>query len=384
MKTKRRHELETNELADWLGQTYRSILPYANHLLWGAVILAVLVLGASWLIRSWRQPARLAASRLSAALAPRGFGMDQPQQLDARRQDFQAVADEFPDSVPGQWARLLAADTLRQQGMRSYTTDRDGALASLRNAEREYRELTERTTGMRWLDERALLGRAKALEALGELNDARDVYQQLLERYPAEEITVDAQLGQPEQLDRYLFRRLKEDRPDDLIGAIAAGLVEIQQQGQWQPADRRTIVEAGTKLRVQFDGLYTLEAKERLNALNKDEVVRFYEWIETAEPPPLPELPTTPSTGPLTEPGADEQGIIPEFEPEPGQSDQLERENDPAQSESDPPQERPAPDTPPSAPSPSDSPEQPNPDTPQADDANPDPDAGAPETPQGR
>jgi hypothetical protein len=140
MKTKRRHELETNELADWLGQTYRSIAPYANRLLWGAVILAAAVLGTTWLIRSWRAPGQQAAVLLSSALAPHGFQASQ-QQLSAQLQDYQTVADEYPDTVPGKWARLMAADALRQDGMRRYTTDRDGALAALRRAEQEYEDL---------------------------------------------------------------------------------------------------------------------------------------------------------------------------------------------------------------------------------------------------
>lgn len=380
MKTKRRHELETNELADWLGQTYRSLLPYANHLLWGAVILVAIVLGVTWLLRSWRAQNRDASALLSAALAPRAFGMAPEQQLDAQRQDFQSVADEYPDSIAGQWAHLLAADTYREEGMRRFTMDRDGALAALRKAEQEYRELIKHPTGMELLDERALLGRAKALESLDEIKEARKLYTQLLERHPPEEITVDSQSGQPEELDYYLARRFKDDPPEDLLGAIRAGLVEVQGQSGWQVADRYTQVEPGTKLRVQFAGLHTLDAKQRLNAINKDDVVRFYEWIETAEAPPLPALPKTPSTG-TGQPG-EEKGIIPEFAPEPGQAAQPQAQPDASQPKPDQPKEQPKPNAPSSEQPQAKSAAQPGPATPSQPVEAPKPDAGKPEAPQ--
>ena len=49
MKAKRRHELQTNELADWLGKEVEKVKPYTAWMLGGLIVLVLGYLYAHWL-----------------------------------------------------------------------------------------------------------------------------------------------------------------------------------------------------------------------------------------------------------------------------------------------------------------------------------------------
>ena len=52
MKSERRHELQHNELADWLAKTAEAIRPHQNAILAGLVTVLIVVLGYTWWSRT--------------------------------------------------------------------------------------------------------------------------------------------------------------------------------------------------------------------------------------------------------------------------------------------------------------------------------------------
>ena len=81
-----------------------------------------------------------------------------------------------------------------------------------------------------------------------------------------------------------------EDPPvhsvEDVLPAIQAGLVQREDRSDSTEAlSRYEFVQPNETLRVQIEGPFTLAAKQRLNALNKQETGAFYDWFQTVELP---------------------------------------------------------------------------------------------------
>lgn len=169
MKTKRRHELETNQLADWLGAMMERLRPRANLILTGAVILLIALLAASFLMRRSRSRSQAAWTALATAATPT---------------ELAAVSDDYPGTPAGNWAMLRSADVEFAMGMQQLLRNREQALVSLRAAERSYERLAAGSPESPLVDERASMGLAKTLEALGEVERAKEAYQAVLDRFP--------------------------------------------------------------------------------------------------------------------------------------------------------------------------------------------------------
>jgi hypothetical protein len=153
MKSERRHELQTNALADWVGHQIDAVKPHAGLILTLIVaIIAVLV--------TWMYFLQSGASSSTEAWS-----------------DFLSAADESDPVKLGEmaqrhagepaslWAVLLAADVHLAQGAQQAFTDRAAAEKSLAQAVKSYEtvlnELREPV-----LRRRALFGLAEANEAL--------------------------------------------------------------------------------------------------------------------------------------------------------------------------------------------------------------------------
>ena len=116
MKSTRRHELQSNELADLLGRSILRLKPWMRPiayaaLLAGGLVFVLVVLPA---IRGGQSPADRAALAYSAA---QNTGQMQPLR------DF---LKDYPDVLQVQAARLLLAERLRAEAM----TGADGAAAN--------------------------------------------------------------------------------------------------------------------------------------------------------------------------------------------------------------------------------------------------------------
>ena len=161
MKSERRHELESNELANQLGKTIESSRGYLSWIVAAVGLVVLAVVG--WGVFNARSVARTSQSWLSLYFA--GQSDDELQEL---RESRPARQVEF-------WALQRLADNQLSNASSQLFFDRVTSLELLAEAEANYRQIADGATDRR-LRARAQLGLAKALESQGKLNEAIESY----------------------------------------------------------------------------------------------------------------------------------------------------------------------------------------------------------------
>ncbi len=178
MKSERRHELQHNALADWIGRNFQAIRPYGNAIL--AVISLVLLIAVGWLWWSRQVAAGDATAWNELYLA----------QVNNNPGELMDVAEKHPGTRVGHWAAVVAGDMHLAMGCEQLFTNKATAAQDLRKAVESYlRVLQDSQTPM--LRERATFGLARAYEALsgtrqsqGELDKAVETYQTVVDKWP--------------------------------------------------------------------------------------------------------------------------------------------------------------------------------------------------------
>ncbi|MHB8970012.1 MAG: YfgM family protein [Pirellulaceae bacterium] len=169
MKSKRRHELQTNQLADRLGRWIERVRPYTSMFLLLAAG-AVLILAAWYFFASTQETKRAESWRsyMLAGTNPQGDIVD----------ELNLVADQFEDTQAGQWAALTAADIESARGVRLLFTDRAAAETSLNMAKNRFSRVLESKYAAKdtTLLRRAHYGLAQVYESQGELDAAKKQY----------------------------------------------------------------------------------------------------------------------------------------------------------------------------------------------------------------
>ncbi|MHB1038032.1 MAG: YfgM family protein [Pirellulales bacterium] len=165
MKTERRHELQTNVLADWLAHEIEKLKPYSKAIL-GVVVAVLVIFGASIYLRS-----RASAKQEEGWDLYFSASMPTPDP-----QKLMEVGDEHPSSSVGYWSRLLAADVQLSQGTTKMFNDRAAARVELNKAIENYQSVLDSAREPLFVD-RARFGLARAYEALDDLAKARENYE---------------------------------------------------------------------------------------------------------------------------------------------------------------------------------------------------------------
>lgn len=177
MKSERRHELQENELADWLEKAIDAVTPHLKTIL--GVVVAVIVFFLAYTV--WQN--RVAAGQQAAWDDFYAAAASENAETDMLK-----LADAHPGAPAGLWGRLFVADSQLAEGTQNLFTNRAAAKPKLKEAVANYRSVAENATGKyEPLVERALYGEAKGYEALGEktdLDQAMKLYQQVTEQFP--------------------------------------------------------------------------------------------------------------------------------------------------------------------------------------------------------
>lgn len=187
MKSKRRHELQTNELADQLGQWIEAVRPYTTLTI--AIVAGVVLIIAGWYYLTSSREKKKAESWRSYMLAGTNTASGDAAE------DLSLVADQFSDTQAGQWAALTAADLKAEQGVRLMFTDRAAAETALNEAKSHYRQVLDSKYASQddMLSNRAHYGLAQVCEAQSELDEAKNQYTQVVERSPGSALATSAQ-----------------------------------------------------------------------------------------------------------------------------------------------------------------------------------------------
>jgi hypothetical protein len=181
MKSEHRHELKTNELeriaSEW-GHTAEHYVQ-ENWMLLAAAVVAIAI-GAGSLVY-WRSSSGVAGQQGWREFASA-----------SKASDFGNVADKFPGTAAGSWARLMEGEIELNSGVRSSFTDRAAGRSDLKKAQENFEKLIADKATPSDVMERALFGLARAKEALPDKNlgpskvddAAIETYQRLLTEFP--------------------------------------------------------------------------------------------------------------------------------------------------------------------------------------------------------
>jgi len=172
MKTQRRHELQTNKLADQIGVYLQMVRPYQKQILYGVV--AVAVLGAAVLYLSGQQQARAGASWEDYFIA----------MVEQRPEALEEVARLHSGSAAALWAGQAAGDMKLMTGANLLYQDRKEAFKNLRDAEKAFLAVEQQAAAYPMLLQRARYGLAQTYESLCEVEKARDYFKKVASAEP--------------------------------------------------------------------------------------------------------------------------------------------------------------------------------------------------------
>jgi hypothetical protein len=175
MKTARRHELRTNELADWLGKEMVRLRPHGRAIAATVLLIVLSIVLVVFYSNRGRQLEEQAWSQYFAALdelAARG-------NIDRLRD----VSEQYPRTPAGLWAHLTLADAQLAEGTENMFRDRQAALTQLQSAIQNYDYVRQHAKDPLLL-ERATFGLARAYESQADLERAKKTYQELQSRWP--------------------------------------------------------------------------------------------------------------------------------------------------------------------------------------------------------
>lgn len=178
MKSERRHELQHNQLGEWLNNALVTVKPFQNIIL-ASLVLIVVVAGMSawWMRESAAKTAEAWDSFFNA------FATGNVEQFDE-------VAAQAAGTGVDNWSRIVAGDLALGQGCQGLFSDKATASEDLRKAVEQYMAVLKQTK-QPMLRQRATFGLARAYEALGgtrqsqgELDKAIEQYQKLVDTWP--------------------------------------------------------------------------------------------------------------------------------------------------------------------------------------------------------
>ncbi|MBN2216544.1 MAG: tetratricopeptide repeat protein [Pirellulales bacterium] len=166
MKSERRHELQHNELADWMVNFGTAVKPYANLILGAVLVLAIIGVGWTFMARRSHEESARAWEEFYSALA------------NSSRVELYNVVEHYPGTEPAQWAQVVVGDLHLSEGCQELFTSRAGANEELNKARQAYDDALA-ATSLPAIRQRANFGLARAWEAQGKLDKAAEYYKKL-------------------------------------------------------------------------------------------------------------------------------------------------------------------------------------------------------------
>ena len=167
MKAEKRHELQTNVVADWLGKNVQAIQPYLKGLTLVVALVAVIAVALWYNVGRRKAESGAASQAYITAVASRD-----PKALEQ-------VSEDHAGTAAGLWAKVAAADIELSNGIDLMYTNREEAKETLSDAEKLYNAVEAGASAYPTLRNRARFGLAQTHESLGELDKAKKFYAQV-------------------------------------------------------------------------------------------------------------------------------------------------------------------------------------------------------------
>jgi hypothetical protein len=170
MKTERRHDLGTNELARWTTVWIEKIKPYSNLLL----IVLIAVCGMAVVSSIWNTASESKQEEAWSAFVIAANTDD----IEMAKMREVAMNDVFSGTAMQEWAFATWADRQLLLASQAYLIDRTTSLERLQQIVGVYEQLAE-SSGDAQLRNRARYGLAQVYELQNRLDEARSQYDQV-------------------------------------------------------------------------------------------------------------------------------------------------------------------------------------------------------------
>jgi tetratricopeptide (TPR) repeat protein len=193
---KQTEQLEKNELIEWLDQKFGHLRPYVAQILFGIIALIALTFAAAFFFKSRADLQASQWQNLSSAI--------NTFSLDRQTSHLLNLAEEYPEAESSMWALQLAGDVEMRTGLSTLNSDTSAAIRSMEKAKKAYQKLLDSPVKKNpELTQRATYSLAYCLESLGEFDEAKKIYQKIIDEagttvYGEPSKQALARLAQPE------------------------------------------------------------------------------------------------------------------------------------------------------------------------------------------
>ncbi len=190
MKSDHRHELKTNELADWLAHFPDWMKQNRTNLLAVAAVIVLAIIVYFWSyyrsnVVSVRRQARLTSlvtsvgQQVNAAMRAAGQGTDQSYALMPIAQDLQEFAGGVSNDDMGALALIKRGEALRAElHLRLTDVSRDELAKQIAQAQNSYQQALDRKPSNPGLAAAAQFGLGLCEEELGNFDKAAEIYRE--------------------------------------------------------------------------------------------------------------------------------------------------------------------------------------------------------------
>lgn len=185
MKSEERHQLEQNELADWVIRLVALLRPYLIYIFVAAIVLVGVLIGLSIQSNAHLQAQQDAWREFFQA---------------ADSAQFEVLLSRYPKSAAAPYTRLRIGDLKFDEGKKILITNRTRALSLFDEAIKFYEELTQNSATPSDVRQQALFGIGLVQESKGALEEAKKAYESVVTEYAGSEFALRAQ-NRIQQLD---------------------------------------------------------------------------------------------------------------------------------------------------------------------------------------
>ncbi len=187
MKSERRHDLQTNVLADWVGEKVKKIQD--NAALVGGGFLLILIVVIFLFVRQNRLASaanegwtRFQQARTTGMIA---ISQQQPLALNNAVRDLEDLAREYTGAPISAYANLTLGDLQLQNGRMQYPLNKTAARDAFQSAANYYKLAAESTQSNN-LKNQARFCQGKSLEWQLKLSQAKEIYNKITGPYAPE------------------------------------------------------------------------------------------------------------------------------------------------------------------------------------------------------